>query len=62
MSVENGWVTFSIRIPQSLATQVDAQAKVLKRSRNMQVTALLELALDVQAARDRKLLQDQKPE
>lgn len=55
MTVENGYVTFSIRIPASICDQVDHQAQVLKRSRNKQVWCLLEMALDLQAARDKKL-------
>lgn len=55
MSTENGYVTFSLRIPVELCNQVDMQAHILKRSRNKQVWHLIEMALDIQAARDKKL-------
>lgn len=56
MSLENDLVSCSVRIPEKICRQIDAQARVTRRSRNAQIIQLLEIALDIQAARDAKLL------
>ena len=58
MGQKDEYVTFSLRIPKSICNQIDAQAELTRRSRNMQCLHLLEIALDVQALRNEKLKQE----
>jgi hypothetical protein len=55
MAVENDLTTFSIRIPRNLCDQIEARKKVSKRSRNGEITLLLETAIDILVARDKRL-------
>lgn len=47
---------FTIRIPASLAEQVEARAKISRRTRNAEINLLLERGIDVAVAADLKLL------
>lgn len=58
MSNENDRSTFSIRIPTSLAQQIDSRAAVSRRTRNAEIICLLEQAIDINVMRDKKLLKD----
>lgn len=60
MSEENGLAAFSIRIPTSLATRIEDRAKFSRRSRNAEITLLLEQALDLHTMRDLRLLEEMK--
>ena len=55
MPVENELTTFSIRIPKSICDQIDFRKQFSRRSRNGEVTFLLQTALDVLIARDKRL-------
>lgn len=61
MAIENELTTFSIRIPKSLCDQIEARKRVSKRSRNGEITLLLETAIDILVARDKKLQQELEP-
>jgi hypothetical protein len=61
MAVENDLTTFSIRIPRSLCDQIEARKKVSKRSRNGEITLLLETAIDILVARDKRLQTSEPP-
>jgi len=58
MSTENGLSVFSVRLPKALAEQIDARCKVNRRTRNAEITLLLEQAIDLHVARDAKLLKE----
>lgn len=47
---------FTIRIPKSLAEQINARAKVQRRTRNAEITVLLEGAIDHSVDRDLETL------
>lgn len=47
---------FTIRIPPELAAMIDARAKTNRRTRNAEITFLLEDAIDTSVENDRKLL------
>ena len=55
MAQKEDYITFSIRIPVTICNQIDAQARVTRRSRSMQCLNLIETALDIQALRNEKL-------
>lgn len=55
MSFENNLVSCSVRIPEAICAQVDKRAKNARRSRNMEIIELLEIALQVLNARDARL-------
>ncbi len=58
MARENGLAVFSLRLPESLADQIDARAAVSRRTRNAEIVLLLEQAVDLNVARDKKMLED----
>lgn len=60
MSTENDRAVFSLRLPQSLADQIDKRAKVNRRNRNAEIVLLLEMAIDLAVMRDKKLLDQMK--
>lgn len=47
---------FTIRIPPELAAMIDARARTNRRTRNAEITFLLEEAIDASVERDRDLL------
>lgn len=53
---DDGMASFSIRIPQALADQIDARRKVSKRSRNKEVELMLERQLETEVARDKAIV------
>ncbi|HYG34261.1 MAG TPA: Arc family DNA-binding protein [Clostridia bacterium] len=56
MATENGLSVFSVRLPKKLADQIDARCKINRRTRNAEITLLLEQAIDLHVARDLQLL------
>lgn len=60
MSTENGLRVFSLRVPESLAKQIDQRAAVSRRTRNAEIVLLLEQAIDLNVSRDLKLMQEMK--
>lgn len=54
-TLENGVMTFSLRVPMSLGKQLEARAAVNRRNRNAEIQMLLEEAIDMHVARDQKL-------
>lgn len=52
--------TFSLRIPHSLAAQIDARATLNRRNRNAEIQYMLEQYIDLAVAKDEKLLKDFK--
>lgn len=57
-TTENGLRVFSVRLPEHLAEQIDGRCKVSRRTRNAEIVLLLEQAIDLSVARDRKLLEE----
>ena len=57
MAVENDLKVFSVRLPLSLATQIDDRCGVSRRTRNAEIVLLLEQAIDLAVERDRKILE-----
>ncbi len=57
MATENGKATFSTRLPQALADQIDKRARLNRRNRNAEIVLLLEMAIDLAVARDQKILE-----
>lgn len=55
MSEENGRSAFSVRIPTALKEQIEARAKLSRRTINAEIQLLLEQAIDLHVARDLKL-------
>lgn len=55
-NVEEQLDAFTIRIPRSLKSQIEDRARVNKRSRNMEITALLENAIDTSVKSDLTLM------
>lgn len=60
MASENELSAFSLRIPKALNDQIEKRAKVNRRSRNAEITFLLEQAIDLNVARDQRLLEEQR--
>lgn len=58
MSIENELKTFSIRLPVGMCAEVDELAKGARRTRNAEITNLIEIALRVTKAREQKLKQE----
>ncbi len=56
MSIENGRATFSLRLPQALADQIDKRAVVNRRQRNAEIILLLETAIDLGVQRDKEIM------
>ncbi len=56
MSIENGRATFSLRLPQALADQIDKRALVNRRQRNAEIILLLEIAIDLGVQRDKEIM------
>lgn len=56
MSTENNLKVFSVRLPQELAKQIDDRCALNRRTRNAEIVLLLEQAIDLNVARDLKLL------
>lgn len=56
-NVEEQLDAFTIRIPRTLKEQIEKRAGVNKRSRNMEITALLENAIDSSVKSDLDLMQ-----
>lgn len=56
MSKENGLRVFSLRLPESLAKQVDDRAGVSRRTRNAELCLLIEQAIDMNVRRDIQIL------
>lgn len=54
--MEEEKVSFTIRIPASLARQIDARARILERSKNFIVTDMLMRAIDEGVERDLNLI------
>lgn len=48
---------FTIRIPVTLAEQIEARAEVTHRSRNQEIVHLLETAIDHSVDRDLQIIQ-----
>lgn len=48
---------FTVRIPSDLAVQIDARAKINHRSRNAEITILLEKSIDDSVRRDLQAMQ-----
>lgn len=55
-NVEEQLDAFTIRIPRSLKSQIEDRARVNKRSRNMEITALLENSIDTSVKSDLTLM------
>lgn len=60
MSTENGLRVFSLRVPESLAAQIDQRASISRRTRNAEIVLLLEQAIDHGVDQDRALLAEMK--
>lgn len=53
---EDGFSSFSVRLPNKLVQQIDARRKLSKRSRNKEVELLLERQIDQEVARDKEIM------
>jgi hypothetical protein len=56
MATENGLAAFSVRLPTELVQQIDSRRVLSRRTRNAEIQVLLEQAIDLNVARDLKLL------
>lgn len=50
-------VAFSIRIPRAVADKIDAMRRYSKRSRNMEITLMLEKIIEIQEQNDREIVE-----
>lgn len=51
---------FSLRLPKELARQIDARAKLTRRTRNSEIVSMLETHIDLMVARDQAMLNQHK--
>lgn len=56
MAKENGLAVFSLRLPSELAKQVDDRASVNRRTRNAELTVLIEKGIEASVQADLELL------
>lgn len=54
---ESEFASFSLRIPRSLAAQIDARRFISKRSRNKEIQLLLERQIESEVERDKKIME-----
>lgn len=47
---------FTVRIPKELADQIDARAKIQRRTRNAEINVLLEQGIDHTVGRDLEVI------
>ncbi len=60
MAIENDKATFSTRLPKKLADMIDQRARLNRRNRNAEIVLLLEMAIDLAVARDRRILEEMR--
>lgn len=62
MTTENDLATFTVRLQKKVVDKLDARCKVTGRKRNPELAILLEQALDLNVAREAKLLNQEAKE
>lgn len=62
MATENGLKVFSIRLPESLARQIDDRCAINRRTRNAEIVLLLEQAIDLNVERDLRVMKAMREE
>lgn len=55
MAIENNLKTFSVRLPVEICDDIDLRSKDARRTRNAEITNLLEIALNTLKIREAKL-------